>query len=229
LKEHSRLPFVDGHHSWAGMADQTRKSKQVHKHTYMAMRTQAPFVMLGLMGALLVLLSTSRYGVGMSEDSVAYTSCARNLMSGDGYTCHYSCQDSTAFVLWPPLFPTLLAALGKAGIAPLVGARFLNAIVFGLIVFASGQLFRMHMRSTALAILATTSVLLSVSLLNVSVFAWTEPLFTLLTILFAMHLGHHVRMVTQPVLRQYNGCCARYEERRACEMPEYAYLSKTQC
>ena len=142
-------------------------------------------------GVLLVLLATSRYGPGLSPDSVGYIGTARNLMSGHGYVSY----GDGVFALWTPLFPTLLAALGLLGIDPLDGARYINAVAFGLIILFSGQLFLLHIRSRALAILGTLAAFSS-ALFAVSVTAWSEPVFVLLTILFTLYLSRFVDRLT---------------------------------
>jgi len=147
-------------------------------------RTQVALVILSLIGIGLALVSTSRYGVGLSPDSASYISAARSLLQGRGYLRY----DGNPLVVFPPLFSTLLAILGLIGIEPLNGARYFNAFVFGLIIFASGNLFRMAIRSKTLVILGTASILLSYSLLHVSIFAWSEPLFTLLAVLFIIYM-----------------------------------------
>ena len=143
------------------------------------------FLILSLIGVGIVFLSTSRYGVGISPDSVAYISSAKSLLSGSGYLLY----NGRPLVDWPPLFPTLLATLGLVGISPIEGARLVNAIVFGLIIFSSGQLFLGYLKSKTLALCGAVFILLSVPLLTVSVMAWTESLFILLAILFLIQLG----------------------------------------
>lgn len=150
-----------------------------------SLRVQSVFAVLGLAGVGIVLFSTSLYGVGLSPDSVQYISTARSLLAGDGYFAF----DGNPIVSWPPLYPTLLAGLGLADIDPLDGARYFNAAVFGLTVFATGHLLRRHLESWALVILGTTSILISVVLLRVSIQAWSESLFVLLAILFVICLS----------------------------------------
>lgn len=168
-------------------------------------------VILSFTGVVLVLLSTSQYGVGISYDSTMYISAARSLLSGKGY----SIFTGGLFVGWPPLFPTLLAALGLIGIEPLDGARFLNAFVFGLIIFTSGQLFRRHIRSKELVMLGTASILLSFPLLHVSIMAWSEPLFILFAVLFILSLSRYLNEKTPMLLFLLSffaalGCLQRY-------------------
>jgi hypothetical protein len=142
-------------------------------------------VAFGIAGVVLSLVSTSRYGVGISSDSTAYISAARSLLAGHGYMCH----DGSQYTGWPPLFPTLLAGIGLAGIDPAVAARFLNAFAFGGIIFASALFFARCLRSKALIVVATSSILLSYPLLDISVMALTEAVFVLLIVLFVLEIS----------------------------------------
>jgi len=58
------------------------------------------------MGTCTIILLTSRFGVGVLPDSVYYISVARHIADGTGYDGYY-------FVLQPPLYPLLLAAIEK--------------------------------------------------------------------------------------------------------------------
>jgi len=134
----------------------------------------------GLAGVLVVLLATSKYGVGLSPDSANYLASSRNLLSGGGLVC----ADGTQMVSWPPLFPVILSLLGRLGVEPWDGARFVNAFAFGLTVYMSGLLFRKVLVSRMLVLAAIAAVLLSPALVSVSVMAWTELLFALLLVLY---------------------------------------------
>ena len=151
------------------------------------MKKYAPWIIiiiLSLSGTAVVLLGISRYGTGLSPDSVMYISAAKNLLSGKGLTGF----DGKPYMHWPPLYPVLLAITDAVGIDPVKGAGFLNALFFGSIVFTSGLLFIRYIRSKSIVILAVASVLLSVPLLNASVLALTEPLFILLAVVFVLAL-----------------------------------------
>ncbi len=142
-------------------------------------------IAFSLAGVVLSLVGTSRYGAGISPDSAAYISAARSLLAGQGYVCH----DRTPYTGWPPLFPTLLAGIGLTGVDPATGARFLNAFAFGGIILASGAFFARCLRSKALVIVATLSVVLSYPLLDISVMALTEAVFVLLIVLFVLAMS----------------------------------------
>lgn len=140
-------------------------------------------ILLALVGAILILLSTSRYGVGLSPDSVAYISTARNLITGAGFISY----DGSPTVVWPPLYPALLALVGGTfETDPLLLANVVNALIFGLIVYVGGVLTFKHFSSfAALALVGTLAILVSSPLFAVSVMAWTEPLF-ILFVLFCL-------------------------------------------
>ena len=120
---------------------------------------------LSLIGILLVFVSTTNYGIGISPDSISYISAAKSLLSGNGFVTY----DGAPFTLFPPLFPGILALLGLAGIDILIGLRFLNSIIFGLIIFFSGRLFQANIQSRQLVILGTVTILVFPLILGVSV------------------------------------------------------------
>ncbi len=132
-------------------------------------------LILSLLGVGIVLLTTSKYGAGLSPDSVSYISAARNLAAGRGLATF----NDAPLVAWPPLFPALLAGIKVLlGIDPLLSVRVVNALLFGLIVWLSGVLCFRHLSSSFLTVLlGVTSVLLAIPLLATARMAWSEPLF----------------------------------------------------
>jgi hypothetical protein len=156
----------------------------------------AVLALLGLAGVVVALLCTSRYGVGLSPDSANYLSAARSLLAEQGYRCHYG----GPYTGWPPLFPTLLAAAGLAGVEPLLGARLLNSLAFGLIIFLSGQLLLRCTTSRLLVLAGTLSVLASRPLLGCCIMAWSEPVFIALTLLLLLCLPGFLRHQRLPAL-----------------------------
>jgi hypothetical protein len=87
----------------------------------------------------------------------------------------------------------LLAGLGLAGIEPALGARVLNALALGGMVFLSGRLFLRALRSVELAVVATATVALFFPLIQVASMAWTEPVFVLLITLFVLQVQAYQR------------------------------------
>ena len=147
-------------------------------------------ILLSLSATFLVLISTAPNGIALSPDSVAYVAAARSLSDGNGLTLF----DSTPLTLWPPLYPAVLSAAQLLfGLDPVDGARIVNAALFGLIVYLSGLLFRRHLASSSFVILGLVTVFLSPALFGVSIFAWTEPLFILWTLLFLLLLDSYLK------------------------------------
>ncbi len=151
---------------------------------------------LGLCGMGVILLCTSRYGVGTSPDSAGYLGAARSLLAGKG--CRY--PDGGLYVQWPPLYPTLLAATGLAGLDPLLGARLLNSLAFGGLIFAAGILFQRCTTSQAWAIAGALSILSAAPLLTCYLMAWSEPVFILLAVLFVLGVPGFLRSGSLPAL-----------------------------
>ena len=146
-----------------------------------------------ILGAALVWVSTPG-GVATSPDSWNYIAAARNLLAGEGFTRH----TGAPFVLWPPLFPALIAAL--IGLADLAGynlhlldaLRIANALTVAATVIAAGLLMRRFLRAVWVAALATLAVALGYPLVYVAAFAWSEPLFILLGLLALIALDRHL-------------------------------------
>lgn len=136
-------------------------------------------ILLGIAAAILVWLSTSLYGVGMTTVSGDYVSAARSLAAGEGFVQH----DGRAYIEYPPLYPVALAAFGWAGVDPQDGARWFNALCLGLIVFFASRWLQQTLASSVLATLGGLALLVSVPLLDMSISAFPETLFMLLVLL----------------------------------------------
>ncbi len=141
--------------------------------------------LLALVTLVGTLWFTREFGAGLTPDSAAYISTAKNMLAGRGLILF----DGSPLTVWPPLYPFLLAATQLvSGTDAIVVARFINAVLYALIVFLSGLLFLRHLKSRFLALLATVSVALSATLLEVVLMAWSEPLFIFLVLLFLLSL-----------------------------------------
>ena len=138
-------------------------------------------LLLIVIGTLLVLRVTPE-GLGLSDDSIAYIAGARSMLAGQGYREAWlaSNQPVTHF---PPAFSSVLAFPGLFGMDPLRGARFVNALLFGLNAGLLGILaWRMTPSLTAGVVLAALFVLNS-EILQVHAVAMSEPLFIFLSLL----------------------------------------------
>jgi hypothetical protein len=137
--------------------------------------------LLGLIGIGLIVASTSRFGAGLTPDSVGYVATARHLAAGDGVVNF----DGSPLVVQPPLYPALLAAFDYVfGIDPLSSARHVNALLFGLMIVLGGLLTWIHVpRSRAATVGVAVAILLSAVTIDIAVRAMSEPLFICLVVL----------------------------------------------
>ncbi len=143
-------------------------------------------ILLSLTGFILSLLSTSRYGAGLSPDSIHYISAARNIAGGFGVTSF----NGSPFVYWPPLYPILLSIPDLVfNLDPLVSAPVINAILFGLIIYFSGLLLSRHLCSSIIALLGAALIVFSTIMLDIASMAWSETLFVFLSLVFLLYLG----------------------------------------
>lgn len=141
------------------------------------------FVILGLLaviGITLVLRATPE-GLGLSDDSIAYIAGARSMLAGNGYREAWLASNGPV-THFPPAFSGLLAFIGLFGLDPLRGARFLNALLFGLNIFLLGILGWRMTKSLPAGPALAALFLLNDSLLRVHVAAMSEPLFIFLSL-----------------------------------------------
>ncbi len=129
---------------------------------------------ISALGAALILLREVNYGVGLSPDSMLYISTARNLLEGNRLGMHFDLA---------PLYPLVLAFVGLFGTNVTTAAGYVNAAAFGLTVFVMTMWIRNLVQSRFLVVWAGIVCALSLPLVYVSTFAWTEPLFILFTVL----------------------------------------------
>lgn len=133
------------------------------------------------LGAVLsVLLRQDARGVFLGLDSLYYLETARNLAAGQGFT-HF---DGTLYTLmWPPLYPLLLAALGLGLFDPAALAGPLGAAAFGGSVFVVGRTLGRRLRSRFLAVWGVLSAALAAPLAAQAAWAMTDLLLILFSVL----------------------------------------------
>lgn len=135
-------------------------------------------VLAALLGTAGILTDTARYGAGITPDSVDYVAAARHLLAGEGVTN----AEGRPIVLWPPLFPLALAAGGALGLDPAVGARWLNAACFGLVLLLSGGWLVTRVAAPWVVLTGLGALLFSPMVVWFG-FAWSEPLFMVLLLM----------------------------------------------
>lgn len=127
-------------------------------------------------------LSISKYGLGVSTDSVDYMFAGVNLVEGRGLVSY----DGSPFYLWPPLYPMLIGFVHLFGFTAFASAHIIQFTAYALIAYFSSVLFLKIFDDFALAFLA--AFLLAVSPVVVSSFQMVGPdyLFILFPILLTL-------------------------------------------
>lgn len=132
-------------------------------------------------GISLAFLATSRYGSGLPTDGMRYISIADSLLNGRGLFDY----DQTRLLVFPPLFPFIIAGLSfLTGADVFLVAWYLNIFLWGVNLFLSGLFLRAVFRSTPIYFyIAFLIVFLSPSSLYMHTSVLTEPLFLTFSLL----------------------------------------------
>jgi len=123
---------------------------------------------------ILVILYVTRFGAGVSPDSVYYISGARNLVNSNSYLNFFG----EPMTDWPPLFSFLISAISYFNIDTAEAARYLNSVTFGLNIFLMGILFyKVTNKSFLYSVLGILIFATSVDMYQIHRMVWSEPFF----------------------------------------------------
>ena len=145
-------------------------------------RKEAVIGVFAIMGIITMLFAT-RYGVGISPDSVVYIGGARNLLSGQGISKSFGAGEIEPITHYPPLFSISIALPGYFGLDLINVVRWLNALLFGANIMLVGLMMKRYTSSLKTSILGSIFMLTSVDMLFIHSMAWSEPLFIFFTLL----------------------------------------------
>ena len=132
---------------------------------------------------LMLALSISKYGLGVSTDATAYMFAGASWVEGNGLVDFSGGQ----YVLWPPLYPMLIGFLHLTGLSTFAAAHVIQFAAFGLIAyFSSVLLLKLFPDDLAFAFLG--AFLVAIAPVSVSTFLMvgTDYLFMLFPIIAAL-------------------------------------------
>ena len=141
------------------------------------------------LGVGLALLRQASYGPVLGWDGINFIMVARNLLAGDGFADLYH----EPMVLWPPLYPAMLAGGGLFGIDSYSLAGPLNAVIFGLTVLVAGWWLRRELRSRLLWLWGCFSIALALPLVDMASQIMSETAFILFITLSLTQLDAHLK------------------------------------
>ncbi|HEY9152468.1 MAG TPA: hypothetical protein VIN60_06245 [Anaerolineales bacterium] len=138
--------------------------------------------LLSLVGLAFVLAVTHQYGAGVSSDAARNLATAESLLQGKGFVDMLG----GPFVLWPPLYPLLLAALSwLTKLSAFQVGWILNVILYPLNLWLCGWLFYLIFKEKSIyAIIGALALLFSRSTLRIYANVASEPLFITFMLIF---------------------------------------------
>ncbi|MEO8885891.1 MAG: hypothetical protein ABI367_07485 [Mucilaginibacter sp.] len=133
-------------------------------------------------GFYLIYLYTRYSGIGISPDSIMYTSAARSF-SGHGTLTTFNNSPIVDFPVFYPLFLGVITFITR--IDPIVAAPILNGLLFATVIYLCGWLMqRFNNANYVYKWLMLIAIVLSPSLLQIYTYLWSETLFILLSLVF---------------------------------------------
>jgi hypothetical protein len=119
---------------------------------------------------------TTPYGLGLSPDSVVYIKAAQGVLDGNGMR-YFTSQ-------WPPLYPSLIAAIGLLSRQEALGAaRLLQSMLFTLMILGTFYYLKsISGKSKFIALSITILLVLQSPILYVVYYCWSELLFIIFVV-----------------------------------------------
>lgn len=134
-------------------------------------------------GFFIVYLFTHHSSIGVSPDSVVYTSAARNLY----YHGTLEAYNHMPLVDFPVLYPLFLSlSLFITRLDPVVTGGIINGLLFAAVIYICGHIMKQIMRSRLVKWVLLLGLLLSPALLDIYTMLWSETLFIVLSMVFIM-------------------------------------------
>ena len=168
--------------SWMGRLGLRRLSGRVDGLDWLIVAAAA-------LGAALVMARVLPHGVGLTHDSMYYIEAARNVTAGAGFVN----TDGSVYTTWPPGYPILLAIAGLGIVDPHSAAGALNAVLFGLTIFAAGRYLRGRLETRVLALWACVALALALPLSDLARFAMPDMPFIAFATLALMQTDRALR------------------------------------
>jgi len=133
-------------------------------------------------GFVIIQLYTAYGGIGVSPDSIMYTSAARSLVD-EGALITFN---GLPLVDFPVFYPTFLAAVTFiTRVDPFTAGPILNGLMFATLLYLCGWIMdRFTVTSRLYKCLVLVAIMLSPALLQIYTYLWSETLFILLSVVF---------------------------------------------
>ena len=148
-------------------------------------------------GFCIILLFTHHGGIGVSPDSVVYTSVARNIY----YHHQLEAYNHMPLVDFPVFYPVFLSvSVFVSGLVLVALGPVLNGLLFGLLIYLCGVAFRKSSTTITTRWALYISLIISPALLDVYTMLWSETLFIVLSIVLLLLTYRYCQKTSLTVL-----------------------------
>ncbi len=135
-------------------------------------------ILVSVLSGVLILFVGQHYGPGLTADAIEYVSMAENLAKGDGWIGY----GGNPTQLYPPFLSFMLAVFPAIGIDPIVGGRYLSALLFSSTLMLAAYWLYGKLNNPPIALFGVLSLATAFPLLNAFGYVLTEPPFILLVL-----------------------------------------------
>ncbi|PTX20115.1 hypothetical protein C8N40_103190 [Pontibacter mucosus] len=159
----------------------------------------SPFLFIvALLSATLLILSLRNFGIGLSNDSIAYWAAAESFYETGSFFLSYR---DTYFTDWPPLFSIFLSSAYFLGIGDkLYFYGLLVVVVYVVVLYIFGVLAFQLTKSKLLTSVALILFVTAPPTYFTFSYLWTETFFILFTIIFLVGLERYLNNEKQSFL-----------------------------
>lgn len=183
----------------------TKHNNSAHSRV---IRAQVTIAAIAVFGAALALYTMAR-GIGTDVDSATYLIAARNLLAGNGLSIQIAGSAHTVrLTSFPPLLPVALATMGYVGIDPLVGAKWLNAALFGADIFLIAVFIKRYTGSDIAAVFSAFLMATNVDVRINQCMLISEPLFLFCVLAGLIFITSYIDTPTLPLLFGFSAAFA---------------------
>lgn len=145
-------------------------------------------VILALLGVVVILIFT-RFGPGVSGDSVYYAMGGQNIAQGNGFSRTSGGGEIKPITGFPPFFSLVLSIFAFLGGNVFTSGRVFNTLLFAANIFLVGYLIYRYNQSLWAALLGAALVLSSDTLIENHGWIMSEPLYVFLMLLVIYFLA----------------------------------------
>jgi hypothetical protein len=137
------------------------------------------YVILASLGAILILINTLNYGIGLTDDSVNYLFSGYHLYKLKGFYGY----DGSVFINWPPLYSIVIFLVSVFGSDMNLVMIIFNSLLYFITVILIGRLSEQIFTTPSIKIIYTATLAFSFQMLYLYIRVWSETVFTTLLVL----------------------------------------------